>query len=181
MKLQHSREELKRKQAEMKHTEATYKQDKSLLDRMEKEVKNLETQMAQLNYNPAEVDEMENRRRILNNDVLNLQEKVDSLLSRFPHLRFNYKDPERNFDRSAVKGPVCKNIKLKNSDASTALEVVAGGKLYNVIVTTDKVGKQLLDKGQLQSRVTFIPLNQISSRPIEQRLLERAQQVVSIA
>ncbi|XP_018012651.2 structural maintenance of chromosomes protein 2, partial [Hyalella azteca] len=160
MRLKHSREELKRKKVEMNQTEAAYKQDKGLLDRMEKEVKNLE-----------------GRRRALNNDVRNLQEKVDALLSRYPELNFKYQDPERNFDRSQVKGLVCKLMKLKDPSAATALQVTAGGKLYNVIVSTEVVGKQLLQRGQLQSRVTFIPLNKITARPIDQRTAARAQQI----
>lgn len=42
MKLKHSKEELKNKQQEMKRTASDYAKDKSLLERMEKEVKNLE-------------------------------------------------------------------------------------------------------------------------------------------
>lgn len=42
MKLKHSREELKRKQQEMRSTAAQYEKDKSLLDRMEKQVTNLQ-------------------------------------------------------------------------------------------------------------------------------------------
>jgi structural maintenance of chromosome 2 len=43
----------------------------------------------------------------------------------------------------------------------TALEVCAGGRLYNVVVESDTVGSQLLSKGKLQKRTTFIPLNKI--------------------
>uniref|UniRef100_A0A2P2I6M3 Structural maintenance of chromosomes protein n=2 Tax=Hirondellea gigas TaxID=1518452 RepID=A0A2P2I6M3_9CRUS len=178
MQLKHSREELKRKTAELKQTEASYKQDKGLLDRMEKEVKNLETQMSRLGYDPAEVDALENRRRTLNNEVINLQEKIDGLLSRNHRLCFNYQDPERNFDRSQVKGLVCKLIKLREPVTATALEVTAGGKLYNVIVNTEVVGKKLLQKGQLQTRVTIIPLNKITARPIDNNTVRRAEQLV---
>lgn len=46
MKLKHSKEELKKKQQEMKRTASDYAKDKSLLERMEKEVKNLEVRCA---------------------------------------------------------------------------------------------------------------------------------------
>ena len=48
---------------------------------------------------------------------------------RFPHLQFQYRDPERNFDRSRVKGLVAKLIKIKDPNTASALEVAAGGKV----------------------------------------------------
>lgn len=42
------------------------------------------------------------------------------------------KDPERGFDRSRVKGLVAKLINLKDPSTATAIEVVAGSKLYQV-------------------------------------------------
>jgi structural maintenance of chromosome 2 len=48
-------------------------------------------------------------------------------------------------------------------DKSTALEVAAGGKLYNVVVENEIVGKDLLQNGRLKKRVTIIPLNKINT------------------
>ncbi|MDA4804348.1 hypothetical protein NY486_00320, partial [Enterobacter hormaechei] len=47
--------------------------------------------------------------------------------------------------------------------SSTALEICAGGKLYNVVVEDEKVGSALLAKGKLRKRVTLIPLNKINA------------------
>ena len=46
---------------------------------------------------------------------------------------------------------------------STALEITAGAKLYNVVVENEKVGKELLQNGKLKKRVTIIPLNKINA------------------
>lgn len=54
------------------------------------------------------------------------------LFFRFPHLQFDYKDPEKNFDRRKVHGLVCKLIKVKDVKTATALEVAAGGKVCTV-------------------------------------------------
>ena len=56
-------------------------------------------------------------------------------------------------------------ISLDPSDynKSTALEITAGGKLYNVVVQDEKVGKDLLQNGRLKKRVTIIPLNKINT------------------
>jgi structural maintenance of chromosome 2 len=50
-----------------------------------------------------------------------------------------------------------------NFRSSTALEICAGGKLYNVVVDDERVGSQLLEKGRLRKRVTIIPLNKINA------------------
>ena len=44
---------------------------------------------------------------------------------------------------------------------AAALEVVAGGRLYQVVVDDEKTGKALLERGQLRRRVTLIPLNKV--------------------
>ena len=48
----------------------------------------------------------------------------------------------------------------------SALEVVAGGRLYNVVVDTNDTGALLLKNGQLQRRCTIIPLNKIAARSL---------------
>lgn len=80
-------------------------------------------------------------------------------------LDFNYTSPSPNFDRSKVKGLVVSLITLDSTDypKSTALEITAGGKLYNVVVQDEKVGKELLQHGRLKKRVTIIPLNKINA------------------
>lgn len=178
MKLKHSREELKRKQQEMRSTAAQYEKDKSLLDRMEKQVTNLQSQLEGLDYDDSRVEELEGMQRNLNHDIVNLQEKVDRLESRYPQLNFSYKDPERNFDRSAVKGLVCKLFTLQDPSTATAIEVIAGGKLYNVITDTEVTGQKILKNGKLARRVTIIPLNQIAGRSIDNRTVQQAEALV---
>ena len=78
---------------------------------------------------------------------------------------FQYRDPERGFDRSTVKGVVAKLVCVKDPADATALEVAAGGKLYQVVVDTEATAKALLSKGQLRNRVTIVPLNKASPSP----------------
>ena len=64
-----------------------------------------------------------------------------------------------------MKGLVASLVTLQPQDfpKSTALEITAGGKLYNVVVQDEKVGKELLQNGRLKKRVTIIPLNKINA------------------
>lgn len=65
---------------------------------------------------------------------LEIDDKLDLGVARYPQLCFNYKDPERNFDHSSVKGLVCKLIKLRDASTATALEVTAGGKVKKKVL-----------------------------------------------
>jgi structural maintenance of chromosome 2 len=86
----------------------------------------------------------------------------DAVRSRLSQLDFNYTPPP-GFDTRKVKGLVASLLALKPEDhgKSTALEIAAGGKLYNVVVEDERVGKDLLERGGIKKRVTLIPLNKI--------------------
>ncbi|MPC39480.1 Structural maintenance of chromosomes protein 2 [Portunus trituberculatus] len=109
-----------------------------------------------------------------------MERKTLGCFYRYPQLSFNYKDPERNFDRSSVKGLVCKLFTLQDSSTATAIEVIAGGKLYNVITDTEVTGQKILKNGKLARRVTIIPLNQIAGRSIDNRTVQQAEALVGV-
>jgi len=92
------------------------------------------------------------------------QEEVNLLSSQLSALDFQYRDPERGFDHSRVKGVVAKLLRVTDPATATALEVLAGGKLYQVVVDSDETGNALLVNGQLRQRVTIIPINRVTSR-----------------
>lgn len=50
---------------------------------------------------------------------------------------FSGRDPERGWDRSKVKGLLANLITIQDVSYATALEVVAGGRLYNIVVDTE--------------------------------------------
>lgn len=97
--------------------------------------------------------------------IRELQEQADGLKRRVANIDFNYSDPTPNFDRSKVKGLVAQLFTLDEdkAEAGTALEITAGGRLYNVVVDTQVTGTQLLENGRLRKRVTIIPLNKIAA------------------
>lgn len=101
----------------------------------------------------------------LSKKISQLLESRDQLKSRLTGIDFTYSDPEPNFDRSRVKGLVASLINLNegNHKYSTALEICAGGRLYNVVVQDEVTGSKLLSDGKLKRRVTLIPLNKINS------------------
>lgn len=178
MKLKHAQQELKTKQTEIKKMDSGYRKDQEALEAVKKLKEKLETEMKRLNYEENKEESLLERRRQLSRDISRLKETEEALLARFPNLRFAYRDPEKNWNRSCVKGLVASLISVKDTSATTALELVAGDRLYNVVVDTEVTGKKLLEKGELKRRYTIIPLNKISSRCITPETLRIAQNLV---
>jgi len=178
MRLKHTQQELSKRRAAMKKTEAEYRRDAQQLETMEADLARLQRAMGELNYDEEQVAGLEAERRELRQHVNKLKEKLDRLESRYPQLTLDYRDPERGFDRRSVRGVVGKLFNLRDVGTATALEVTAGGRLYNVVVDTEVVGKKLLERGQLQKRVTFIPLNKISSSAIDANTIRHAESLV---
>lgn len=103
--------------------------------------------------------------------------ELGSLRHSLTSLDFTYSDPYPGFNRNLVKGLVASLLELDPShfDKTTALEIAAGGRLYNVVVEDEKVASQLLNNGRLKKRVTIIPLNKIQTNPIPAAVRDRAQ------
>ncbi|XP_014226654.1 structural maintenance of chromosomes protein 2 [Trichogramma pretiosum] len=178
MTLTHNKQQLVKKKSNMQSTENDYKKDNQKMEDMQKDLKNYENELSKLNYQEGHLESLEKQRQELHKEVRKLGDIVDNFESHYPQLRFYYKDPEPNFNRKRVKGPVCKSITIKDKRAAYALEVAAGNRLYNIMVDNEMTGNKILKFGQLQSRVTFVPLNKISGRPMDQRTVDFAKKLV---
>ncbi|XP_033827230.1 structural maintenance of chromosomes protein 2 [Periophthalmus magnuspinnatus] len=178
MALNHAQAELKTKQAEVKKMDSGYKKDQDTYNALKSNREKLQAEMEKLNYEDGMEERLLDQKKRLSREVAKLKETYESLVSRFPNLRFNYKDPERGWDRSKVKGLLANLISVSDVSYATALEVVAGGRLYNIVVDTEVTGKKLLDKGELQRRYTIIPLNKISAKTLNDRVVNTAKSLV---
>jgi structural maintenance of chromosome 2 len=87
--------------------------------------------------------------------------QVDEQLRQFPYANYRYQDPYQGFDRSKVMGLVCHAVRVKNPEFAVALETVAGGGLYNVLVDSDETAKALIKNAP--ERRTYLPLNKLQS------------------
>jgi structural maintenance of chromosome 2 len=169
---------LKSVETDMKKEE---KSSAKLSEKKKKAVENVESMkstLSSISFSPDEYSALENEKIELENTVGNLQEVVDTLTAQLEgRLAFNYSDPVRGFDRNKVKGVVAKLIRVKNPTHATALEVVAGGKLFQVVVDEAITGKALLSRGKLQRRVTIIPLDKIHSKRISNANVTEARSI----
>ncbi|EER42595.1 nuclear condensin complex subunit Smc2 [Histoplasma capsulatum H143] len=135
------------------------------LEELRKQAKKLESELAKQGFEPGREEEMYQEESRLQKSIRELRSQADSMKRKVANIDFNYSDPYPNFDRSKVKGLVAQLFTLDKdkTQAGTALEICAGGRLYNVVVDTAETGTSLLQNGKLRKRVTIIPLNKISS------------------
>ena len=145
-----------------------------------KKVADLKSQITKLEFSPEDFEELERQMTTLESRITLFSERVNTLQAQLGNrLRFAYTDPVRGFDRSKVKGLLAKLIEVRDSKHATALEVVAGGKLFQVVVDEAITGKALLDRGKLQKRVTIIPLDKIQPRHVGANASKRAEEIAS--
>ncbi len=135
------------------------------LENLRTQAKKLETELSKLGFEAGKEEEMYRQEASLQQQIRNLREQADGMKRKVASIDFSYTDPTPGFDRSRVKGLVAQLFTLdkEQTRAGTALEICAGGRLYNVVVDSAETGSQLLQHGKLRKRVTIIPLNKIAA------------------
>ena len=135
------------------------------LEGLRAQAQKLGVELKKLGFEPGKEEELHQKEASLQQQIRSLREQADTLKRKVANIDFSYSDPSPSFDRSKVKGLVAQLFTLDKdkTQAGTALEICAGGRLYNVVVDSADTGTQLLQNGKLKKRVTIIPLNKISA------------------
>jgi structural maintenance of chromosome 2 len=149
------------------------------LEGLKSQAQKLEKELGKLGFQPGTEEAMYKEESALQQKVRSLRQESDALKRKVANIDFNYSDPTPNFDRSKVKGLVAQLFTLdkEHTAAGTALEICAGGRLYNVVVDTEVTGTQLLQGGKLRKRVTIIPLNKIAAFRASAQTIATAQKI----
>lgn len=149
------------------------------IEKGKQDVEKLKRSLAGMNWSDEKETNLASSLKKARDALKGLTEKRDGLRQRLSNLDFSYSDPAPNFDRGKVKGLVANLIEIDsaNYSKSTALEIAAGGRLYNVVVEDERVGEQILQKGNLKKRVTLIPLNKIRAFTASAQKLAAATRV----
>lgn len=149
------------------------------LESAQAEVEKMAASLAASGWDEGKERASAQRKHELTRSLNGLLETRDRLKSRLVGVDFSYSDPEPNFDRSRVKGLVASLIDLAEDrhKYSTALEICAGGRLYNVVVEDEVTGSKLLSNGKLKKRVTLIPLNKINAFVAASQRVGAAQKI----
>lgn len=135
------------------------------LESLRAHAKKLEAELGKLGFEPGKEESMYEQEASLQKQIRALREQADNMKRKVANIDFSYSDPAPGFNRSKVKGLVAQLFTLgkDKTQAGTALEICAGGRLYNVVVDSAETGTQLLQNGKLKKRVTIIPLNKIAA------------------
>ncbi|KAH8372776.1 hypothetical protein KR009_004687 [Drosophila setifemur] len=176
MEMQHTRGVLKQKENDTQTNDAAYTKDKTLHDKLLTEIQNLERQIKSLNYEGGQFEQLRERRNELQKRKRELKRELDRRnASRYD---LQYQDPEPSFDRRKVHGMVGKLFQVNDMQNSMALVTAAGGSLYSYVTDDDVTSKKILQRGNLQRRVTLIPINKIQSVSLSKTVVEYAQNKV---
>eukprot|EP01138_Halocafeteria_seosinensis_P008016 gb/GECG01008191.1/.p1 GENE.gb/GECG01008191.1/~~gb/GECG01008191.1/.p1 ORF type:complete len:1233 (+),score=321.40 gb/GECG01008191.1/:1-3699(+) len=186
-----SNAEQKVKQLEKQLKEAKYsekqgeKDGKDLLEsvrRAEKEVEDAEKELEQAKqtYDESSARDLKEHKEKLGRQIEKLSHDITSkdqaLGGRF-HFSYDDSNMPRGFSNSNVKGLVARLLRVEDSNAATALEVVAGGKLFQVVVDSEKTGEALLKHGNLKRRTTVIPLNKVVASSLSDQQIKKAKEI----
>lgn len=171
----------------IKHLENQNIEDKPKLERaqreaieMEKELvalrksfENIQKQLESSGWNPEILQDLRKREAQLSQELRPLSQLVESTKRKVSRMDFSYANG------STIKGLVAELFTLdeKNLNKATALEICAGGRLYNIVVDSDVTGSRLLQGGNLRRRVTIIPLNKISASRLPTNKIQAAQKL----
>lgn len=179
LRIKHLEKELKTKEPQARKAE---KEGASLLQELataRESVSSLQQNITATGWDDGKEKELQSARAETTQRINQLLEQKDRVKSRLAGMDFTYADPEPNFDRSRVKGLVASLVQLDagKEQFSTALEICAGSRLYNVVVEDERTGSQLLTNGKLKKRVTLIPLNKISATVAAAQRIGAAQKI----
>lgn len=135
------------------------------LEALRSDATKLEKNLGRLGLQHDQEEQWHSEQSNLQRRIRELSDQADSVKRKVANIDFTYSDPTPNFDRSKVQGLVAQLFTLDaaHTNAGTALEICAGGRLYNVVVDSAETGTQLLQNGKLKKRVTIIPLNKIAA------------------
>ncbi|KAG5438166.1 hypothetical protein PCANB_003017 [Pneumocystis canis] len=147
------------------------------LEKMKYELKIIEDKISALGLQNNINDNFYQQKSDYEEKISNLNIQYENYKRKVANIDFTYSNPCLGFDHSKILGFVAQLFTLdeKNYKASMALEICAGGRLYNVVVEDEIVATQLLQNGRLKKRVTIIPLSKISSFKIPQEKINMAQ------
>ncbi|KIY73698.1 condensin complex subunit SMC2 [Cylindrobasidium torrendii FP15055 ss-10] len=166
-KLDMKSREVKEFEAKCKAQEKDAGEGKKRLDALKKELEYLETSLSKCGWDADKEAKFNEDLNHLRGEVRRLDMQRNQARNGTGGLDFDYQSPP-NFDRSKVRGTVGRWVKLDEAhhDKALALETAAGGRLFQVIIDDERVGKALLTQCKLGKRTMFIPLNKIESKSI---------------
>lgn len=149
------------------------------LKELENEQNELNIQLEKENFDENKYNQLKESEIAMQRQSKSLSTQIESWKRKLYNLDFQYDHKNVNFEPQFIKGVAATlfDINEINMDKAQALQVCAGGKLFNIVVENDSVAADLLENGDLKKRVTIIPLNKISARTIKHDIIAKAKDI----
>ncbi|QLL32266.1 hypothetical protein HG536_0C04350 [Torulaspora globosa] len=177
LKMDHLQREFASNVPKLQQAEKEQAEGAKHVEKSQKMCEDLQRQIANFGYDAALVNDLRKEQSDLRQQLSKLNNESSYLKRKVANVEFTYSQPHREFDPLSVKGVAARLFTLseQNYDSATALQVCAGGRLYNIVVDNEKTASKLLERGRLRKRVTIIPLNKIAARTLDNQKLELAR------
>ncbi|CCF59325.1 hypothetical protein KAFR_0G02930 [Kazachstania africana CBS 2517] len=156
-----------------------HEKSSKIMEQNEKYCGELRSQLASFGYDPDLLKFLRKEESEVQQQLYRANEEAEALKRRVANIEFNYTRPSANFDPKSVKGVAAQlfTVDQQQFDNAIALQVCAGGRLYNIIVDNEITASQLLERGRLKKRVTIIPLSKIATRTLNKNTLALAKEL----
>ncbi|KAL6929371.1 hypothetical protein ACO0SA_000771 [Hanseniaspora valbyensis] len=179
MKINSNSMELSKNIDQMKQSENMTRNIEHQLEQLVKEKNLLNSNLLKFSYDEKLHQDLKNQEQKLRQELRRLNQEVESWRRILYNIDFHYDKENVSFNLDSVKGVAATlfDITPEHLNKAQALQVCAGGRLFNIVVDNEKTGSELLEKGNLKKRVTIIPLNKISSRKLRDDVLKMAKNV----
>ncbi|CAH6718541.1 structural maintenance of chromosomes protein 2 [[Candida] jaroonii] len=179
LKINHLNQQLVEDKSNLAKAKKEFESLNAEIDNFSQMIRTKELKLKELGYDPERVSVLKDKEYSLTNQLNKLNTELDYLRREVGNVDFQYSLPHPNFDPSSVKGSAIQlfNLQEQHNNKAMALQICAGGRLYNVVVDNSEVASQLLENGKLRKRVTIIPLDKINSRSVSNDVISYAQQL----
>lgn len=178
-RIDHSTSELKKLRTEQKSLtskQGSYSNMRTDFDKKKTILHQCEKDLEKLHFDLERLKHLRNDARTDDDQLARDQNRLQQMKRQNHQLDFQFTNPTSNFDRNKhVHGLVATLFNITDRKYAQALELTAGGKLFNVVVDTDETSKLLFKHGDLKKRITFVPLNRITSNLIPKNKIESAR------
>ena len=134
LKLKHQEIDLAEKRKQAATAQKNNKGLSAGLEVIKQNIGSLQDALQRQTFDPEQERELLREKSTQADTIAKLSEQIESMSRKVSALDFQYSNPTPNFDRSSVKGLVAElfTVRPESSNAAPALEICAGGRLYNV-------------------------------------------------
>ena len=136
----------------------------------------LEKKLGSNIFNPVRFQELGDLIKSNERKIEGLTEQRNSLTGSVAQ-RLSFEVPGLEDQQRRIKGMVAKLLCVKPEYGEKylkALEILAGGKLFNVVVDSEKTSREILESGRLKRRITLLPLDKIQGKKVAETQIREA-------